>query len=63
MLTGGGPLRSSETLPLFVYRPPSRATRFAEAAAGSVLLFLIALSLIAAYLAVLGRVRSREEAL
>ena len=63
VLTGGGPLRSSETLPLFVYQTAFQSTRFAEAAAGSVLLFLIALSLITAYLIVLSRVRGREEAL
>lgn len=63
VLTGGGPLRSSETLPLFVYQTAFQSTRFAEAAAGSVLLFLIALGLIVLYLMVLRRTRGREEAL
>lgn len=63
VLTGGGPLRASETLPLFVYQTAFQSTRFAEAAAGSVLLFIIALCLIGLYLVALRYTRGREEEL
>jgi len=61
VVTGGGPLRSSETLPLFVYFEAFQSQRFPQAAAGSVILFLIALSMIACYLSVQARLRPREE--
>lgn len=61
VVTGGGPLRSSETLPLFVYFEAFQSHRFPQAAAGSVILFLIALSMIACYLSMQARLRPREE--
>lgn len=60
VVTGGGPIGSSETLPLFVYLTAFARTRFTEAAAGAVLLFLVAGSLIGVYLFALSRLRGRE---
>lgn len=61
VVTGGGPLQASETLPLFVYYTAFQSTRFNQAAAGAVILFLIAATLIAVYLLALSRLRRREE--
>jgi multiple sugar transport system permease protein len=61
VVTGGGPIRSSETLPLFVYLTAFASTRFTEAAAGAVILFLIAGALIGLYLFALSRGRGRGE--
>jgi ABC-type sugar transport system permease subunit len=63
VVTGGGPLRSSETVPLFVYFTAFQNARLPEASAGSVILFAIALVLIGAYLTALVRLRGREEML
>jgi multiple sugar transport system permease protein len=60
VVTGGGPIRSSETLPLFVYLTAFASTRFSEAAAGAVIMFVIAGALIGLYLAVLARTRGRD---
>jgi len=63
VVTGGGPLLSSETVPLYVYFTAFQDSHLPQAAAGSVMLFVIALVLIGAYLAALLRLRGREEAL
>jgi multiple sugar transport system permease protein len=55
VVTGGGPIRSSETLPLFVYLTAFASNRFTEAAAGAVLLFMVAATLIGVYLLALSR--------
>ena len=62
VVTGGGPIRSSETLPLYVYLTAFASTRFTEAAAGAVIMFLIAGAMIGIYLAVLARTRGPGEA-
>ena len=63
VVTGGGPLQSSETVPLYVYFTAFQDSHLPKAAAGSVILFVIALVLIGAYLTALVRLRGREEAL
>jgi ABC-type sugar transport system permease subunit len=61
VVTGGGPIRASETLPLFVYFTAFQKTHFTEAAAGAVIMFLIALVLIVIYLVALWRTGGRQE--
>lgn len=61
VVTGGGPLQASETLPLFVYYTAFKSTQFNQAAAGAIILFLIAATLIAVYLFALARLQKREE--
>lgn len=49
VMTAGGPLRSTETLPISIYRLSFSSFNFGSAAAASVVLFLIVLVLAVAY--------------
>ena len=60
IVTGGGPMRSSETLPLFVYYAAFQRLHFPQAAAGAVLMFFIAAVMIGLYLLSISRGRQGE---
>lgn len=55
VLTGGGPARSTETLPMFIYNTAFSFYRTEEAMAGSNILMVIVLMLLAFYLLVVNR--------
>ncbi|MBI5667777.1 MAG: sugar ABC transporter permease [Chloroflexi bacterium] len=55
VLTGGGPARSTETLPMFIYNTAFSFYRTEEAMAGSNILMVIVLLLLAFYLLVVNR--------
>jgi multiple sugar transport system permease protein len=52
VMTGGGPARSTETLPMFIYNTGFSFYRIEEAMAGSNILMVIVLVMLAIYLAV-----------
>jgi multiple sugar transport system permease protein len=55
VLTGGGPARATETLPMFIYNTAFSYYRTEEAMAGSNILMVIVLLLLAFYLLVINR--------
>ncbi len=63
ILTGGGPARLTETMPIFVYVTAFSNFNLNEAIAGSNLLLLIVLGIIAVYLVLFTRVSTSEDRL
>jgi multiple sugar transport system permease protein len=66
VLTGGGPARATETLPMFIYNTAFSYYRTEEGMAGSNILMLIVLILLAFYLLVINRptsIQKRKEPL
>jgi multiple sugar transport system permease protein len=64
VMTGGGPARSTETLPMFIYNTGFTFYRIEEAMAGSNILMLIVLAMLGVYALVVSRVNRnapREE--
>lgn len=55
ILTGGGPARATETLPMYVYNTAFSLYRTEEAMAGSNILMLIVLSMLALYFLIFNR--------
>lgn len=58
LLTRGGPLNYTTTLPIFIFRKAFQEFRFSEGAAASVLMFLMLLTFAVAYLRTLFRERA-----
>lgn len=56
VMTGGGPARSTETLPMFIYNTGFSFYRIEEAMAGSNILMLIVLAMLAIYGLIVSRV-------
>lgn len=54
VMTGGGPLRGTETLPVFIYRLSFSSFNYGAAAAASIYLFCVVLGLAVAYLRIGG---------
>ncbi len=54
VMTGGGPLRGTETLPIFIYRLSFTSFNYGAAAAASIYLFCVVLGLAIAYLRIGG---------
>jgi multiple sugar transport system permease protein len=63
VLTGGGPARLTETLPIFVYKTAFQYFHLNEAVAGSIILLLIVLSLVTVYLIIFLRLNRQEDVL
>ena len=61
VMTGGGPARSTETLPMFIYNTGFSFYRIEEAMAGSNVLLVIVLILLGFYLMVIRRVNPNIE--
>ena len=56
VMTGGGPARSTETLPMFIYNTGFSFYRTEEAMAGSNILMIIVLILLAFYMLIINRI-------
>ncbi len=61
VMTGGGPARSTETLPMFIYNTGFSFYRIEEAMAGSNILLLIVLGLLGLYLLVVRRLNRNAD--
>jgi ABC-type sugar transport system permease subunit len=62
VMTGGGPARSTETLPMFIYNTGFTFYRIEEAMAGSNLLMLIVLVMLGLYALVVRAIRNAPRA-
>ena len=62
LLTGGGPVDSTTTLPLLVYRQAFQLLHLGRASAAAVAMLMIMVALIGLYFAVAGPVRARRRA-
>jgi ABC-type sugar transport system permease subunit len=61
VMTGGGPARSTETLPMFIYNTGFSFYRIEEAMAGSNILLVIVLILLGIYMLVLNRINRNAD--
>lgn len=61
VMTGGGPARSTETLPMFIYNTGFSFYRIEEAMAGSNILLVIVLILLGFYLLVMRRINQSQQ--
>jgi multiple sugar transport system permease protein len=63
VLTGGGPARATETLPIYIYNTAFSFFRLNEAIAAAIVLLLIVLTMVFIYIALFLRLNDRDEVL
>lgn len=63
ILTGGGPARVTETLPIFIYNTAFQFYRLNEAVASAIILLLLVLVMVGAYLVLFLRLNKQEDVL
>jgi multiple sugar transport system permease protein len=63
IMTGGGPARATETLPIFIYNTAFQFYRLNEATASAIILLLIVVSMVTVYIALFLRLNKQEDVL
>jgi multiple sugar transport system permease protein len=63
IMTGGGPARATETLPIFIYNTAFSFYRLNEATAGAIILLLIVVSMVTVYMLLFLRLNKQEDVL
>lgn len=63
ILTGGGPARATETLPIFIYNTAFQFYRLNEAVASAIILLIIVLAMVAVYMLLFLRMNKQEDVL
>jgi multiple sugar transport system permease protein len=63
ILTGGGPARATETLPIFIFNTAFHFYRLNEAIAGAIILLLLVVSMVTIYMLLFFRLNKQEDVL
>jgi multiple sugar transport system permease protein len=63
VLTGGGPARATETLPIFIYNTAFQFFRLNEAIASAIILLLLVVAMVAVYVTLFLRLNKQEDVL